>query len=430
MSQLFQDMGVKADGQKVCLATTAYDSPDASYTFSIQRSREHLHLNGVQTAYFLLSGNCHVDDARNVIVQEFLLSDCTDLVFLDADVSWRPDQLLRLCRHDKDIVGGVYPFRSENKSALGDMPVRMIEGNYMPGEEGLLEVEGLPTGFMRIKRHVLETLGRRSEQYWNKMDRRSKVPILFERCFEDGIRWGGDLNFCRKWRKTGGKIFADYEMQLGHTAKSIVKDSLGAALRRQSGVTLKHVCNEVRKGKETFEHYQECMKLLDNPFGAHEDILATAVMLARKAEGPILEMGSGLTTVLMAAANPKQTVYCIEHDPAWAETLRGLVKDSGVTNVGLCLAPIKDGWYDIAQMDGLPGEFDFALVDGPPRYLASRMGFYEHFGEYTDTILIDDMDDAGYTESVSKWAYESGRELSRISDRVALLTRVKEGALT
>jgi acetone carboxylase gamma subunit len=42
----------------------------------------------------LLSGNCHVDDARNSVVREFLASDCTELVFIDADVSWEPETLV------------------------------------------------------------------------------------------------------------------------------------------------------------------------------------------------------------------------------------------------------------------------------------------------------------------------------------------------
>ena len=104
MSHLFHDSGNASGGRKICLATTSYDSPDAAYTFSMAQSREAMHKAGLQTAYMLLQGNCHVDDARNSVVQEFLLSDCDDLIFIDADVSWTPDALIRLCGHDVDIV--------------------------------------------------------------------------------------------------------------------------------------------------------------------------------------------------------------------------------------------------------------------------------------------------------------------------------------
>ena len=96
MATLYSDDGAPSQGRKVFLATTSYGDPDASYTFSISASREALHAAGFQTAYFLLQGNCHVDDARNSVVLNFLESDCTELVFLDADVDWEPKHLVQL----------------------------------------------------------------------------------------------------------------------------------------------------------------------------------------------------------------------------------------------------------------------------------------------------------------------------------------------
>ena len=380
------------------LATVAYDAPDASYAFSIQRSRQALSLVGIASAYVLLSGNCHVDDARNTVVQEFLLSDCTDLVFLDADVSWETAALITLCLYDADIVGGVYPFRRE--SIRDNMPVRMIEGITEPDENGLIEVDGLPAGFMRIRRDVIAAMAQSAQSYWNKRDRRSKVPILFERTFENGNRWGGDLEFCRKWRQLGGKVHAAYEMRLGHTAKTILKDSLGAALRRQASQTLGYVATEIRLGSEDLGLFSEARDYCANAYSALEDTLALCVLLARKADGPIIETGSGLTTVLMAAATD-QAIYCIEHDRVWAEQLRQWVAEAGVTNIGLCLCPIKDGWYDLSDMD-LPDRFALGLNDGPPRSLGSRMGFFERFE--CDTIIADDADDPGYMKAIREWA--------------------------
>ena len=413
MSYLFQDVGPKAAGQKVCLATTAYDNPDASYTFSIGRSREALSEAGIQTAYFLLAGNCHVDDARNTIIQEFLASDCTDLVFLDADVSWKPRQLVRLCQNDKDLVGGVYPFRRGDKR--GDMPVRMLAGAEV--KDGLLEVEGLPTGFLRIKRHVLETLVRDVPHFTKNG---ARVPILFERTFDGVDRWGGDLNFCNRWRATGGKIYADVEMRLGHTAKIILNDSLGAVMRRRAGVTLKHICDKIKAGQETVHDMTEAREYVGNEYGALEDVLMMSVRLVRQATGPIIETGSGLTTVLMAAAT-KNTVYCLEHHALHAAQLKQLAAEAGVGNIGLCECRMKDRWYDPNDMDGLPEHFSVGLNDGPPRTVGSRMGFYEYFGGRVDTIIVDDADDAAYADELTIWADSENRTITFIEPRAALI---------
>ena len=207
MSSMFIEAGEPANGQKVMLATTVYEDPAAAYTFSISRSREALHKAGIGTAYILLSGNCHVDDSRNSVVQEFLLSDCTDLVFIDADVVWEPEALIALCRFDVDLVGGIYPYRRDDEMSKKSMPVITIPG-VTKEEAGLLQVAGLPTGFMKIKRHVLETLAEDAKKHWPKHDRRAMIPIIFERTFDPtpddpmvGARWNGDLNFCRKWHE-------------------------------------------------------------------------------------------------------------------------------------------------------------------------------------------------------------------------------------
>ncbi|MGI9489089.1 MAG: hypothetical protein ACR2RF_25030 [Geminicoccaceae bacterium] len=416
MSSLYMDDGPTASGQKVMLATTAYDSPDASYTFSIQRSREALREEGIQSAYLLLSGNCHVDDARNNVVQQFLLSDCTDLVFIDADVSWRPEALVELCKYSCDLVGGVYPFRRPD---LGSMPVRMIHGVTEP-VDGLLEVEGLPSGFMRIRRHVMEKLAKTAKCYQNKTERRSKVPILFERAYSRGSRIGGDINFCLKWRASGGKVHAAYEMQLGHSAKTIVRDSLGAALRRQSDTTLQYVAERIRAGKEDPSLFHEARSYSPNPYGALEDVLALAVLMARKADGPILETGSGLSTILMAAATD-QTVWCLEHDYGWAAQVENIAHKAGTLNIAVCTYRLKDGWYDIT--DDLPERFSLGLHDGPPRRHGGRMAFFEHMADRCDTLVIDDADDPGYSRAIEAWSAKKGRKLDFIEDRAALIRR-------
>jgi len=407
--------------QKIMLATTAYDSPDASYTFAIQRSRQALEEAGFLTSYMMLSGNCHVDDARNVVCQEFLLSDCTELVFLDADVSWEPECLVELCGYDCDIVGGIYPYRREEKK---NMPLRMIEGVFEPDENGLLQVEGVPAGFMRIKRHVIERLGEDADKFWNYPDRRSEVVILFERYYHEGTRWGGDLHFCNKWRATGGKIYAVYEMRLGHAAKAVITDSLGAALRRQRGLTLRHIADKVREGSNNMELLSEALRHLENPYGALADLLLLAVLAARKANGPILEIGSGLSTILMAAAAPEQTVWCIEHDPIWAERLKEMAYEAGTTNINLCTQPIKDGWYDLSDIE-LPDQFALALVDGPPRRLGSRMPFYERLAGRCDAIVVDDVHDPTYADDITTWASQNGRQVDFVPERAALIRKIE-----
>lgn len=410
MSRFFQDEGEPAQGTKICLATTSYGNPDAAYTFAIQGSREVLHKAGFQTAYYLLQGNCHVDDARNRVAQAFLKSDCTHLLFLDADVSWQPEALLALCRHDLPVVGGVYPKRRDTD----EIPCRLLDG--ATPENGLLEVEGLPTGFLKISREALEKVAEVSESYNSDGE---TTHLIFQRTLENGTRWGGDLNFCNVWRRLGGKVYADVTLRLGHTGEQTITGSLGSLMRAKTRTTLMYVCQRIKDGEWTVEDIAEAADYVSNKWGADVSGLAACVSLAKKADGDIIEAGSGLTTILMAAAT-SHTVYCLEHHGLYAAKLRQMAAEAGVDNIGLCIVPIKGGFYDTSEFIGLPDKFAMGVVDGPPRP-SSRQVFFEHFSP--DVAVCDDVDEPGYLARVERAAEKHGYGVTLLEPRTAILCR-------
>lgn len=422
MSRLFIDDGLPANGtKKVMLATPVYQNTDASYTFAMSKSRMALQEAGINSAYLLFSGNCHCDDSRNKIVQEFLASDCTDLVFLDADVSWDEKDLVSLCGYNFPVVGGVYGYRREGTAE--SMPYRSKEGATI--DNGLIEVEGLPTGFMKIRRHVLQKIADESPFFYQKNDNVNKIPLIFERTLVDGVRWGGDLNFCNKVRKHGWQIMACTEFRLGHVGVYASQDSLGAFIRRTEGTTINHVSNLIKEGKERHRDLTEALDYIGNPWGANLEILMIAIAAARKADGPIIETGSGLSTVLMAAATD-QTVFAIEHDDFYADKLKQLAAQAGVNNIAIVRCSIKDGWYDIEEdLKVLPERFAVGLNDGPPRTLGDRMKFFDVLGDKVDFIIADDADHKGYADQLTEWANTSNRDIVFPQHRSAV---IKEAA--
>lgn len=417
MSNHFYDEGPKATGKKVLLATPSYDRPAAAYTFSISRAREALTAAGIQSAYILLQGNCHVDDSRNSLVRDFLESDCTDLVFLDADVDFEPDALAQLCGRDVPVVGGVYPYRREG----GDnMPVRLMDGRKQI-VDGLLEVEGLPTGFMKIRRDVLERMAKLAPKYFDKI---YPTAMVFDRPDPDEsmTRWGGDVDFCNRVRAQGWNIYADAELRLGHTATVVVRDSLAANIRRLSGTTLAHIIPRIKNCAETEADYNEAFRYSQNAWAADAGVLAVVTSIARKCRGPIIETGSGMTSVFMAAALEGNPVYSLEHLDHYAAQTLAWAEEAGVSNVGVCCAPLKDFWYDVDKLD-LPRKFALGFCDGPPRMYGTRMKFFEVFGDRCSVIVVDDIKtDNNYAKAVHAWADANGRTVT-ILGRAALIAK-------
>lgn len=414
MSAHYFDEGQPATGKKVLLAIPTYDSPDAGHTFALARSREALTEVGIQSALLILQGNVHVDDARNSIVRDFLESDCTELVFLDADVCWEPMALVQLCQRDVEIVGGVYPYRREGSD---HMPVRMMDGGEV--RDGLREVEGLPTGFMKIKRCVFEQMNR--PWYFDKI---YPTTLFFDRPApdEDHTRWGGDIDFCNRWREMGGKLYADEELRLGHVAKVTITDSLAAHLRRLKGETLGHIIHKLRDGAEDEGDYNELFRFAGNNFAADAMTLMMVANIARKCRGPIIETGSGLSSIAMAAVT-SQKVYSLEHLPHYAQQTLGWAEEAGIPNIGLCHAPLtEDCWYDVSKFD-LPNKFAFGFCDGPPRLYGTRMRFFEEFGNRCTVIAVDDVkSDIGFARKVQLWAEANGRTFE-ILGRGALIQK-------
>lgn len=424
MSAHYFDEGPPVTGKKVLLAIPTYDSPDAGHTFALARSREALAEAGVQSALLILQGNVHVDDARNSIVRDFLESDCTDLVFLDADVTWEPPALVQLCGRDVDIVGGVYPYRREGSD---HMPVRIMDGGEV--KDGLREVDGLPTGFMKIKRSVFERMGPSRPWFFDKI---YPTTLFFDRPTpgEDHTRWGGDIDFCNRWREMGGKLYADEELRLGHVAKVTIVDSLAAHLRRLTGATLGHITPRIQQGTETEADYSELFRLAGNNYAADAETLALVTGIARQCRGPIIETGSGLSSITMAAASG-QTVYSFEHLPHYGQQTLAWAEEAGLSNVGICHAPLTDQcWYDVNRLedDGvyLPNKFAFGFCDGPPRLYGTRMRFFEEFGDRCTVIVVDDIkSDIHFSRKVQEWAKANGRTFSIIG-RAAFIQ--KQGA--
>jgi hypothetical protein len=150
--------------------------------------------------------------ARNHLVREFLKSDADKMVFVDADVAWEVGCLLKLARYPVDVVGGAYRYKDEKEG----YPVRWLnKAELWANEQGLLEVETLPGGFLCLSRAVFERLrdvfpGRSymhgEEAFW----------AYFHAPFHDGKLYGEDAAFCSEWRQAGGKVWLDPELTLTH----------------------------------------------------------------------------------------------------------------------------------------------------------------------------------------------------------------------
>ena len=382
---------------------------------------------GVRMDFCLEAGNCHVDDARNSIVRQFLKTDCTDLVFIDSDVGWRSQDLLALVKYqDADIVAGVYPKKQDDV----DFPVFMEAGKEIwAREDGLIEVIGAPTGFMRIRRHVLEKLVEthkdRAFKGQGDQDGAFYHPI-FERVIEAGRRWSGDYAFCRKWRALGGKIFVAPEMEFTHEGNKVWAGCLGDHLRNKAGLFHPNVSNSIERLKTgDINAIDALVAAWGNPFAATSELCFAAYNMAKRG-GNILETGSGVSTLIMALAGAK--VYSLEHDLHYLARTRKALDKFGLSNVELIYAPLKDYgefvWYSLPE--NLPDLFSGVLCDGPQRRYGRDGLFRLLKDKIKGTLIVDDADD-GVSAMLKKYFPERKVEVMGTLRKFAVAVEKQDG---
>ena len=128
---------------------------------------------GVETKFSFLFNESLITRARNYLVDEFLRSDFTHLLFIDSDIHYNPQDVIAMLALDKDVIGGPYPKKSMNwnniaqaarnhpgleprelENLVGDYVFNVVRGTKQFQVTDPLEVLEIGTGFMMVKREV------------------------------------------------------------------------------------------------------------------------------------------------------------------------------------------------------------------------------------------------------------------------------------
>lgn len=166
---------------------------------------------GINVFCIYMSYDALVQRARNDIVKLALETNVDELVFVDCDIDWKPEDFIKLVNHDADIVGAVYPKKYDEES----YPVKLLD-EYKVNENNLVEVDGLPMGFTKIKRKALELIWDNSKEY-REPHKEHPIRMVFDiNINEEGYLVSEDISFCDKWKSLGGKLYLDPTIDLAH----------------------------------------------------------------------------------------------------------------------------------------------------------------------------------------------------------------------
>lgn len=184
---------------------------------------------------------------RNQLVAKFMANKAfTHIMFIDVDLAFSHEDILKMLWHDKEIVTGAYPIKDINWSRVEDLvkngvePGKLAEKstrfvvNPVVGRTGRVKVENgaisirdAGTGFMMISRGAIEKmieaypdLKYKDDTGTLKGEELDYSYALFNSYIdEDGRFLSEDYGFCRYWQDIGGEVWVDPSIELVHLGR-------------------------------------------------------------------------------------------------------------------------------------------------------------------------------------------------------------------
>ena len=154
-------------------------------------------------------------------------------------------------------------------------------------------------------------------------------------------------------------------------------------------------------------------------YAANLEYFEEVAKISVASEGPILECGSGATTILLGllCGQRGKEVWSLEHSAEWQKRVSEVLQRHRISGVRVCFSPLVENgefdWYD-APVAEMPDEFSFVVCDGPPGMTkGGRYGLLPLLGNRLpvgSTILLDDACRPGEAELIKRWESEAGFE--------------------
>jgi hypothetical protein len=229
----------------IVVATPCYGGlVTQGYMESVLQLSGYAAANRFEVTLAMNGGDSLITRSRNKLVSVFMdIAQATHLLFIDADIAFRPESVLRMLGFNQPIVAGMYPIKGidwqrlernmpEDRTAdqLRESALHYVgepcTGADREERDGFVTAAYAGTGFKLIQRGVIERMIDAYPETRYRVAQTYPAPTtvsphqyaLFD-CMIDpatGIYLSEDYAFCQRWRKLGGKIWLDSESRLTH----------------------------------------------------------------------------------------------------------------------------------------------------------------------------------------------------------------------
>jgi len=206
----------------VYIAMPCYDSVKINTMLSVIKLVQQLSRSGIKVGINTMKSPL-IHQGRNYLTSVFLTTQYQYMLFIDSDVEFEPEAVLKMLVAKKRIICTPYRVKAERL----DKHIYTVEFKdpqnipLMPG--GLVEIEAGPTGLMLIDRMVFERIIKnhpelkiKNKAIPNPGDSHKSYYNFFDFGFKDGYAMGEDVSFCKLARGNDFQIYANTESTTRH----------------------------------------------------------------------------------------------------------------------------------------------------------------------------------------------------------------------
>jgi len=161
--------------------------------------------------------------ARNILMSRFLQREEDHLLFIDSDLEFDPECVLKMLIAQKDIICTPYRVKTNDPAAIKYTVSIKDPKNVKILAGGLVEIQGGPAGMMLIKRTVFEKMIKDYPEREIKIHpnedtfpKDMQIYNFWDCNFKDGIWKGEDIYFCDLAQQSGFKVYANLDSTLIH----------------------------------------------------------------------------------------------------------------------------------------------------------------------------------------------------------------------
>jgi glycosyltransferase involved in cell wall biosynthesis len=219
-------------GRKVVLATPTYTKPHPAFLAAVEAAVPVLDSAGIDHHMTFRTGSPYISHARSAMLRKALDAEADDIIFLDHDMGFEPQDLLKLIQTEGEVISGLYRFKKDEEEYMGAL-VPDEQGLPIVREDGCIKAEWIPAGFLKITKEGVDRFMRAYPELCYG-PRFSLSVDLFNHGAHDGLWWGEDYAFSRRWNAIGD-IWIIPDLNLTHHGDKPYPGNFHQWLLRQPG---------------------------------------------------------------------------------------------------------------------------------------------------------------------------------------------------